>query len=418
MHVIEGKIRAMPKWSIIALLCVAIPCDAATAVPIRGPAAVALLGEIWMEGRDNIYPRALASRFTPETLHRLTTELQGASSPPLADVLNPFLDSLGVSHTHFYDVRHHEYYMLRSLFSTRDMDEPKLDVLGVQLDVRDGNRIRAVMQGLPADRAGLRRGDRIAAVDGAPFASLLDWQGGDMHHRLTIERPSDASGSTERLEVTVVPRHMGMHRALLEATKHSVRTIACRNRTLGYLQLWSGTDARFLEALHSAMHEQFADVDGVILDLRDGYGGAWWPYLDPFFEDRRDYFVAQVIDGDGAKEPHVAEPHTNPDAYTGPMAVLINSGTRSGKESLAHQFVKTRRATVIGTRTAGAFTAGKGVFADRDAKYMLYLSVFELRLDGRTIEGVGVAPHVRVPPIPGVDAPLKRAREVLGCEQP
>ncbi len=113
----------------------------------------------------------------------------------------------------------------------------------------------------------------------------------------------------------------------------------------------------------------------------------------------------------------VAPAQSNQDAYTGPMSVLINSGTRSGKEALAYQFAKTRRATVIGTTSAGAFTGGKGVFAERDVDYLLYLAVLEIRLDDRTIEGVGVAPHIRVPATPGVDAPLDRALWELGCQR-
>ena len=80
------------------------------------------------------------------------------------------------------------------------------------------------------------------------------------------------------------------------------------------------------------------------------------------------------------------------------MVVLINEGTRSGKESLAFQLKKGDRSVVIGSRTAGAFTAGKGVFADReDADYIFYMAVMEPRLDGETIEGKGVEPDIEVP---------------------
>ncbi len=166
-----------------------------------------------------------------------------------------------------------------------------------------------------------------------------------------------------------------------------------------------------------AVDGDFANDVGVILDLRDGYGGAWWEYLDAFFPDRGDYFVAHTFNADGAAEPVAAEAQVNNEAYSGPMAVLINAGTRSGKEALAYQFVKTGRATVIGTTTAGAFSGGMGIFAQRDAGYVLYLAVLEMRLDDRVIEGVGVAPHIEVSPQPGVDAPLRRALEELGCER-
>lgn len=99
----------------------------------------------------------------------------------------------------------------------------------------------------------------------------------------------------------------------------------------------------------------------------------------------------------------------------GPLAVIINSGTRSGKESLAFQFKKGDRATLFGTTTAGAFTAGRGVFADRTADYILYLSVQELILDGTVIEGTGVTPDVVVPDDARRDGPLAAALDHLGC---
>ena len=110
------------------------------AEPIRGTAAVLLLDEIWAEGRNSIYPRSLAERFDIDTKQVLVEQLQDPSEPPLADVLNPFLESLGVSHTRFFDVRHHNYYMMKSLFGTRDIDEPELNQLGLQFETSEPNR--------------------------------------------------------------------------------------------------------------------------------------------------------------------------------------------------------------------------------------------------------------------------------------
>ena len=44
------------------------------------------------------------------------------------------------------------------------------------------------------------------------------------------------------------------------------------------------------------------------------------------------------------------------------------------------------------------------------------LAMLGVRLDGETIEGIGVAPHIRVTAIPGMDAPLDRALLELGCQ--
>ena len=376
----------------------------------RGADAVPLLREVRAVGIAEIYPRTLAERFGDETFRRLEDALRSSGDVALADVLNPFLLDLGVSHTRFFDRRHQGFYMLRSLFSSVDIDAPELYTIGVQLDDDDPGFVRAVLDGSAAESAGILRGDRIVAVDGRAFTSLLQWQvPGSV--ALTVEGDGDVRS------VTVTPVHQSLHRAFARATGASREIIECGTRRIGYLHLWSGTDDAFLAALEDAVADARARrVDGFVLDLRDGYGGAWWDYLDPFFEDRADYFQSVYRDRSGAGEPMRAEPGTNRNVWRGPLAVLINSGTRSGKEALAFQFRKSGRAPLFGSTTAGAFTAGRGVFADRDgAGYILFLAVAEPRLDGRVIEGEGVSPDVVVSDEYGRDAPLAAALDHLGC---
>lgn len=398
--------------TLIVVLCFVASSLQAEQDPAAYPTGVdsqLLLREVWDISADHIYPAALAERFDSATIERLERQLVSDEASALADVLNPFLDDLGVSHTRFFDRRHQTYYMLRSLFATRDIDTPKAYTIGVQLNFHDVGRVRAVMQGSPAAAAGIGRGDSIVAVDGVPFESMLQWQQ-DQPVRLMVE-----SGGEHR-EVQVDPVLQGVHRSLAQATAASRRVIPCADRHIGYLQLWSGTDDTFLQVLYdSVAAANDSGLDGFVLDLRDGYGGAWWPYLDPFFPDRDSYFRFTSFDSEGESEVVHAQAQENPDAWGGPLAVIINDGTRSGKESLAFQFKKSGRAKLFGTTTAGAFSAGRGVFVDRDADYIYYLSVAEFRLDGTVIEGVGVSPDVIVHEAADRDAPLQAALEHLGC---
>ena len=375
----------------------------------HGPDSLALLHEMWDFGAENIYPANLGERFDLGTLRQLEDKLRSAENIALADVLNPFLNSLGVSHTRLYDRRHQSYYMLRSMFSTHDLDEPKLYTIGVQLNDRDSGVVQAVLEGSPAAARGVRRGDRITAVNGIPFESLLQWQHAGST-RLTIETVNG------QRDVKLSPVRQGFHRALARATAASQMVIECRNRRIGYLHLWSGTHDVFLDTLKTAVADaQNTELDGFILDLRDGYGGAWFDYLDPFFSDRNEYFVATHYSR-GEPSASRTEPQRNPDAWNGPLAVIINGGTRSGKESLAFQFKKSSRATLFGITTWGAFTGGLGAFAERDVDYILYLSVQETRLDETAVEGVGVSPDVVVPEEAGHDAPLSAALDHLACK--
>lgn len=366
----------------------------------RGSEAIPVLREVWELSRQLIYPSHLAERFSLNKLTELEDLLRSNSNVSLADVLNPFLDSLEVSHTQFYDQRHQSYYLLRSLFSTGDLDSPKLYTTGFQLDEHDPGLIRAVMEGSPAEASGIQRGDRLVSVNGVEFDSLLQWQ-----KATSIELRLTRKGET--FVVSLVPILQSFHRAFASATVASERVIACGEQRFAYLHLWSGTHPQFLEILQeSVAAARDKSLDGFILDLRDGSGGAWWPYLDPFYADRSEYFEYSTLGNEGVSESIGAEPQTNQDAWLGPLAVIINNGTRSGKESLAFQLKKGDRAMLFGTTTTGAFTAGRGVFADRDEDYLLYLSVQERLLDGSVIEGEGVTPDVWVEDGSEDDLPL------------
>jgi carboxyl-terminal processing protease len=95
--------------------------------------------------------------------------------------------------------------------------------------------------------------------------------------------------------------------------------------------------------------------------------------------------------------------------------MLVNGGTRSGKEVLAHGFKTYGYGEVIGTRTAGALLAGRG-FLLSDGSFLM-VAVNDVAVDGARLEGVGVSPTIEVPfDIPysaGADPQLDKAIKVL-----
>lgn len=369
--------------------------------------------EIWSVARANIYPEDQQTLFSDSAHTRLRRELNGAGSlRELAAIVNPFLDQLKVSHTRLYVEPELDYYFFRSLFATRDAGRPKVFHIGGQFQAASNGTmlVKAVLEGFPLDRAGLRRGDRILAVDGKPFHPVESFTGKQVC-RLTFER------NGRRRSVEIRPVESGLPEAFLAATRNSARVLQAGKRKVGYVHLWfGGFDSDLI--LSNIVQSKFqGKVDGLILDLRDGFGAAWWNHLDPFFPDRNDYFVSTTVSRDGSQEDAKPEPRQNPGCFSGPMVVLINEEVRSGKEALAYQFEKTRRAFLIGERTAGAFVAGKGFFAEEENGYLLYLSVKGVLLDGNAIEGQGVAPDKHVPypldKVPSKDPQLEAALEQL-----
>jgi carboxyl-terminal processing protease len=176
----------------------------------------------------------------------------------------------------------------------------------------------------------------------------------------------------------------------------------------GYAWLWSCAGERPAQALADALHGELAAADGLIVDLRDGWGGCD-PGLVSQFD--REVPVITSIDRAGKRATYAA-------AWTRPLVVLVNHRTRSGKEVVAAALQRHRRAVVVGEHTAGAVVAGRP-FALADGS-LLYLAVADVLVDGARLEGAGVVPDVEVADdvahSEGQDPVLERARAVLSEE--
>jgi carboxyl-terminal processing protease len=125
------------------------------------------------------------------------------------------------------------------------------------------------------------------------------------------------------------------------------------------------------------------DADALIWDLRDGWGGARPEYLDVFNARAP---TMQVTDRSGTSEFVNVK-------WRKPVAMLINGGTRSGKEVLAYGFKKYGLGELIGTRTEGAVLAATAFLIGSG---LLLLAVEDVRVDGERLEGVAVTPTIEV----------------------
>jgi len=147
------------------------------------------------------------------------------------------------------------------------------------------------------------------------------------------------------------------------------------------------------------------DADALIWDLRDGWGGAHPRYLNMF----NPYGPTLALTARNGTRHLVGY------RWEKPVAMLVNGGTRSGKEVLAYGFKKYGFGQVIGERTAGALLAGSASLLSDGS--LLIMAVEDAAVDGERIEGKGVAPSVEVPfdvrYSAGKDAQLDRAVTVL-----
>lgn len=313
--------------------------------------------------------------------------------------INALLAELGTSHTHYYGPWDPMYYHLRGAFAGDD--EPwTYEGIGIATIVIDGRTfIRWIIDGTPAADSDLRVGDEIVAVDGHAFRMLDSFAGkhGSMV-TLTIRRQRD----DEPMDIPCAVQQLSGRDIYMNALEASARLIDIGDATAAYVHIWSWAGERYQDKLVDMLHDPpLEDADVLILDIRGGLGGANPSYLNLFNTD----VPAMTFT---LRSGETGEIDT---VWRKPALLLIDGGSRSGKEVFAYGFKKAGDGAIIGERTAGAVVGGR-VFELSDAG-VLYLAVMDVHVDGKRLEGVGVEPDIRVPfELPyasGADPQLERA---------
>jgi carboxyl-terminal processing protease len=257
----------------------------------------------------------------------------------------------------------------------------------------------------PALKAGVLLGDRLLEVDGKPFHPIRSFEGkADREVELVLQRGPDDS---TRRTVKLTPVDKEERDLFDEDSFLQTRILEHEGHRFAYMPLYWLSGWRMRRTLDRGF-DLACESDGLIIDLRHGFGGS--PpreYLDPFLRgELRGSTVESVMRG---------QKSSSPVRFDGPIVVLTNDRTRSGKELLAYWFKKAGRAILLGERTGGYVSGGRPIRICEDS--FLYLCVMMITVDGKPLEGVGVEPDIKVPFdfrfAAGRDLQLERAKEEL-----
>jgi carboxyl-terminal processing protease len=307
--------------------------------------------------------------------------------------INEALQSLHASHTQFMTTNDEIFYFLRSMFNFLGNKNPSvnMDFTGAAIGGVDclPNQVRYVLDGSPAQDAGLRQGDEVISVDGVPFAgqsSFFNKSGKKVTMHIRRAATTDSNGSSTEKELSLTPRKAHDYKQYLDATEKSVRIINKGGHKIGYIHVWCGSNPEH-EIIEDALSGKLQESDALVFDLRDGYGGNYYDDLDYFYRPPAGYPSFNTVDRDGKR-------YNNAIFYDKPVVTLINGGSRSGKELLAYSLKQTHRSQLIGTRTAGYVLGGR-LFPIND-RCSLYLAVQGPQAGSLDLEGKGVEPDVVV----------------------
>jgi|CXWL01.1.fsa_nt_gi carboxyl-terminal processing protease len=293
------------------------------------------------------------------------------------------LEELATSHTGYYRDTDAAYWDLLAIFERTLGRDPSIDRIGAAFVSEGGSWfVERTFAGGPAETAGLRRGDRVVAAGGAPFdpqRSLTSKDGWPL--ALEIERRPGAAPIT----VSVVPRRVNPAQEWLDAQRGSSRLVEVDGHRVGETTIHSCAGEAPMRLLEDQIQSDLAEAEALVVDLRGGWGGCDLRFV-ALFDDAVPRLTSR--DRDGSES-------TFAPTWRKPVVLLVDGGSRSGKEVVARALQRSRRARLVGTRTAGAVVAGRPFLLSDGS--LLYLAVRDIDVDGERLEGLGVAPDVVVP---------------------
>jgi carboxyl-terminal processing protease len=432
--------------AVLALGVVAAPMARADVAPVPASAEGALdrakLLDAVVDTIDNrfVAPELLKKLDWLERARNLRASV--LSAPTTEDAvarINDLIAELKTSHTGLYTPDDYRYYItleiLQGAPATRDLIferfwgiGPYFPGVGIFAATIDGRHfIDGVLEGSPADKAGLKYGDEILSVDGQPFSPIAAFRG-KLGASVEVMVRRARGDEPMRFVMPVIP--IVPSAAFADAARASTRVIEKDGRRIGYVHLWSINESRSLRAalvtlqgIHPGEPEKArTPLDALIIDIRGRVGGntgSAGQMLEMIGTAPKPYWGAlRFVDQAGNRhfvDGMAGSRHGSRPLFEGRSALLIDHQTRSAGEVMAFGYKHSRFGTVLGSTTAGAVSSG-APFA-MPGGLMLYVAQSGLELDGKSLEGVGVAPdhHVERPLAyaQGADPVLEAAVEFL-----
>ena len=285
-------------------------------------------------------------------------------------------------------VDRYSYYMSSSEYEEMQQEyEGHYGGIGIVITMRD-NKLTIVspIKNTPGERAGLRAGDIITAIDGEETADMSQMKAVDMMRGeegtdvvLTIDRGDqetfDVEITREDIEVPYVETEM-------------------KTDNIGYISL-----AQFIENVGTKVETAVSDLkdqgaQGIILDLRNNPGGLLNEAVDVSSAFIDQGVIVSVKQKDETERILKVNQEIEADTET-PLIILINKGSASGSEIVAGAVKDYDRGKLMGTTTFGKGVV-QSVVPLKDGSAVSLTTARYYTPDGNYIHEQGIEPDVKV----------------------
>jgi len=263
--------------------------------------------------------------------------------------------------------------------------------VGIEVTQEDGLiKVISPIDGTPAAKAGIKSGDRIAAIDGTSIQGMalndaIDKMRGPVGAKITLTILRE--GEKKPFDVT-----------LERATVAVDATTWRREGDVAYIRMpgFNEQTASGLEKGVRDLQKQIGPgIKGYVLDLRNNPGGL----LDQAIQVSDDFLTSGEIVSTRGRHPEDTQRY---DAKSGditngrPVVVLINAGTASASEIVSGALQDHKRATIIGMTSFGKGSVqtiiplgdGGGALRLTTARYFTP--------SGHSIQAQGILPDILV----------------------
>lgn len=354
--------------------------------------------QVWQTVNNNFYDPKFNGVDWKAMREKYIIQAQRASTAEFPTVINQMLSELRASHTRYYTPDEPAYYQLLGIFQPRSeklqqqlkkfFPKGKIEYTGIGAFTKDINGktfVSAILDGSPAAKAKLKVGDQLLSVDDRPFQPIKSFKAKTGQKvKLKIVRSPDPKSQQE---IIVTPQLLDATTMFLDAQAASTQIIEREGKKIGYTHIWSYAGDQYQQQLEEELfYGRLKDADGLVLDLREGWGGAYPNYLN-------------IYTANGPSLTSIGrdrQPNKSNYQWKKPVVMVVNQGSRSGKEILAFGFQQYKIGKVVGSKTAGAVLAGRP-FVMGDGS-VLYLAVADVLLDdNQRLEGKGITPDINVP---------------------
>ena len=282
-------------------------------------------------------------------------------------------------------------YLSEDDFSALMQDtEGTYEGIGVYITASDDNKIMIVspIEDTPAEKAGLKTGDKIIRINGTEFtAEEID---------AAVNVMKGMPGTSVTLTVQREDEDGGKEISDLVVNREKIKIITIKPALLedgvGYIRITTfdkQTDSDFKVAYDDLKNQ---GINSLVIDLRYNPGGI----IDATVNISDIFMGEGIITYTKTKSGEMEYYKSDKSMEDIPIVLLINEGSASASEIMAGAFKDTQRATLIGTKSFGKGIVQRVQRFGNDGEGIKMTVSEYFTPNGINIHGIGIDPDIEI----------------------